>query len=231
MSLGVFSSTKGVIKMKGKDKKLIAVLVVPVVIIAAVAGYYLYPVEEPLRIDEGYAEIWLEYLPGPDEGETYYDKNVTATTYVDGNDNWLEFEVIPLSSSSDTDYQYVRFTLVTNGHFESTYSPQELLFIVKGLDGPDVYNNHQDFLLSGLNISNLTLWPNPMQNTGSRGSVEAFNGFDVDENEFYAEVELRWRIPRENWNKNYTLRLESTVRGMSEDVTSTIDVHIMEVEG
>ncbi len=28
--------------MKGKDKKLIAVFVVPVVIIAAVAGYYLY---------------------------------------------------------------------------------------------------------------------------------------------------------------------------------------------
>ena len=210
--------------MNLKDKRLIAVFVVPVVIIAAVAGYYLYPVEEPLMIDEGFDEMTVEYQQS---WGWIYQLNSTATTNVNDNSR-LEFDVVVDSvvSPSSGDVHDIRIELDATGYFEDDLSPKTLEFRASGFDGVNVSLNDFIFLPKRGTFEGCNLWDGGYNSYG-RGTGTAVVGFNVEQNNFSARrAELEWRIPPSNFGNPYTLEIQAIVGGLSEEVVATIHVHI-----
>ncbi|MGM0404926.1 MAG: hypothetical protein ACQEQM_02135 [Thermoplasmatota archaeon] len=208
---------------------IIAMLVVTMI----VAGYQ--DEGKPIEVDEGYDEMNLGYLPGPNESETFYDedndsssKNATATTSLKDSNGTLEFEVLVESIISTENRQFIHLILSTDGSFEKNDQINKNLFKVKGLDGNNGSNYVYNFDLSCFEGENVELWLPDEFVSGSSGESESFIGFDVKENEFSAGVRIVWNVPRRHWNESYTIRIESIARGQSQDIISNIDVHIQE---
>ena len=226
-------------KITGKisETNKVRVMVIPIVAMLAVtmivAGYR--DEGEPIEVDEGYDEMNLEYLPGPNESETFYDKNrnissknATATTYIGESNNTLEFRIIVQSIMSDGYQQHVKLNLFLDGCVEEKNNLEKNLFELKGLDGNNGSNYVYNFDLSFFEGQNVDLWSSDQFVSGSSGESESFIGFDIKENEFSASARVTWDIPRAYWNETYTIRFESIARGLSQDIVSTIDVQIQE---
>ncbi|MGM0509568.1 MAG: hypothetical protein ACQESD_00370 [Thermoplasmatota archaeon] len=204
------------------------------VITVMVAGYRDEGGQK-IDVEEGHEEIDLEYMPRLDMGKTYQNettgewyKNATAMTYVDGKNNSLKFEVIAESIAFYSEVHEIDLKLRVEGDFKQKYDQERLLFQMQELNGKKSSRNHQDFDNTFVKENKVDLWPEEKYKSGSTGTRRAFIGFDIDENKFSAEGHVTWRIPRSNWNNSYTLRLQSVVKGMSEDVTTTVDVNIQE---
>lgn len=61
--------------------------------------------------------------------------------------------------------------------------------------------------------------------SGARGTETAYPGFDTHEDEFIIRDEISWNIFDEDL-RNYTIELSAEIEGLSEDVTSTVQVTI-----
>ncbi len=218
------------------NKKFHTAMLVPIALLVIGGGLSgrILERQEPITVEEGYEEINLEYVERG-ECKSFYNittdtstKNATAVTYVDGKNNTLEFQVISLAITGTSREQEIYLELRAKGDFKEKYNLENFLFKMQELNGKTPSRNGQNFLKSYLRGENLKEWPAEQSNEGSRGSNQAFLGFDVKENDFSSEVRVTWDIPKSNWNNTYTLRLQSVVKGMSEDVTATVDVNIKE---
>lgn len=220
------------------EEAKVRLMVVPIVAMLAVtmmvAGYQ-QDGEQDIEVEEGYGEMEIEYLPGPDQSETFYDaetdrssKNATATTSLKDSNSTLKFEVLVESIISTENRQFIHLILSTQGSFEKNSQINKNLFKVKGLDENNGSNYIYDFNLACFEGENIELWSPDEYVSGSAGDSESFIGFDIIKNEFSASCELTWKIPRRHWNENYTIRVESIASGLAQDIVSTVDVNIRE---
>ena len=211
--------------MNLKSKKLIAVFVVPVVIIAAVAGYYLYPVEEPLRIDEGYAEMTVTVPPYP-EMESY-NQTTTATTYINGKNNTLELNVHPMFWK----VSFADIRISVESVLEPELEPTDLIITVRTVEAPDVQRCGQYVRppIPDGDISNLSVWHTYENRHTSIGDRESYIGFNINSNEFYFQnlkysVEYPLIDEQEGLESPITVEITAVLRGLSEDVKATVRV-------
>ncbi len=211
--------------MNLKSKKLIAVFVVPVVIIAAVAGYYLYPVEEPLRIDEGYAEMTVTVPPYP-EMESY-NQTTTATTYINGKNNTLELTVHPMFWK----VSFADIRISVESVLEPELEPTDLIITVRTVEAPDVQRCGQYVRppIPDGDISNLSVWHTYENRHTSVGDRESYIGFNINSNEFYFQnlkysVEYPLIDEQEGLESPITVEITAVLRGLSEDVKATVRV-------
>ena len=211
--------------MNLKDKRLIAVFVVPVVIIAAVAGYYLYPVEEPLRIDEGYAEMTVTVPPYP-EMESY-NQTTTATTYINGKNNTLELTVHPMFWK--VSFADIRISI--ESVLEPELEPTDMIITVRTVEAPDVQRCGQYVRppIPDGDISNLSVWHTYENRHTSIGDRESYIGFNINGNEFYFQnlkysVEYPLIDEHEGLESPITVEITAVLRGLSEDVKATVRV-------
>ncbi|MFO7792932.1 MAG: hypothetical protein R6W73_08155 [Candidatus Saliniplasma sp.] len=186
-------------------------------------------------IDSNHDEMSIEYVGKEKDGVSFrnettgeYERNATAITYVDGEENHLSFDVIAESIIGLGESQWVRLVLNVEGKFSEEYSPEEFLFTMRALEGENVSRSHQDFDMGFLEDENLNLWPYEELLMGSGGTEKSFLGFDVEKNEFSGEVQVTWTIEPFDFADDYTLKLNSVVRGMSEEVKSTVEVNLTE---
>ncbi len=206
--------------MKISEKNKTRLMVIPIVAMLAVtmvvAGWQHEEEQLEIDVDEGYDEIVIpeEEVPAENEVENYPQNKSMATTYVN-NESSLEFEVEPIYVGRTKRQQSTRFNLQARGEFDEDLEIEDFQFQVVQEVG-DTYS-----LGNTANISGLTLWEYSKQ----REHPESY-GFDVDSNEFTAEIDYVWTISREDWEEPHTLELEAIVGGLSEDVTVSIDVHI-----
>ena len=215
--------------MNLKNKKLIAVFVVPVVIIAVVAGYYLYPVEEPIHVEEGYDEITVTVPPYP-EFETF-DKEVTAISYINDHNNSMELTVRAFNWKSTSGKIFIS----VESELERSFEPRDLIVKVRAVNSPDINNTYRNFLISYLyeydnNTINLETWDNHRNLYGARGERECFVGFDLTDRNFYMEnLVLQIDYPlldytKEDLESPITIEITAVLRGLSEDVKATVRV-------
>ncbi|MEF8833102.1 MAG: hypothetical protein V5A66_06270 [Candidatus Thermoplasmatota archaeon] len=220
-----------------KEKNKIRMMVVPVVAMLAVtmvvAGWQY---EEQVEIEEGYDEMSIEYVGKEKDGVSFrnettgeYEKNATAITYVDGEENYLKFDVIARDITGPGNDQRLRLILDVEGRFDQEYNLDEFMFTMRAIEGENVSRSHQDFDMGFLEEDYLDLWPYEDLLMGSRGTEKSFLGFDLEENEFSGEVQVTWTINEPYPEESHTLRLKSVVRGkLSEDVGATVDVNVQE---
>ena len=203
---------------EGKVRMMVIPIVAMLAVTMVVAGWQHGEEQLEIDVDEGYDEIVIpeEMIKIP-EGEnvtgTYPQNKSMATTYVN-NESSLEFEVEPEAVVSDPRRHSVHFTLKARGEFDEDLEIEDFQFQVVQEVG-DTYS-----LGNTANISGLTLWEYSKQ----REHPESY-GFDVDSNEFTAEIDYVWTISREDWGEPHTVELEAIVGGLSEDVSVGIDVH------
>ncbi|GEM_PF-3610390 len=217
--------------------KTITLLLVPVLLIAAVAGYYLYEDEQPIDVEEGYVEIDVEYRDGLVEGtdltDKYYEnKTSTAVSIVDENYT-LELTILVHQSSivgKTGEYQTIIY-LYAVGNFSDSYDLDEFIFSVEGLGGENTIDNHVNFQLGTYEGNNTSFvgYDEPSKyQLGVRGDRKAFVTFDVEDGHFSVSTRLDILIGESNLVNPYTYRFGGTLTGLSEDVTSTIDLTFME---
>ena len=222
--------------MKVKDKKLIAVLVVPVIVIAAVGGYYLYPVEEPLRIEEGFAEMTVTVPPYP-EFETF-DKEVTASSYINDHNNSIELTVRAFNWKATSGMIFIS----VESELERSFEPKDLIVKVRTVNSPDINNTHRDFSMSYLyehdnNTINLETWDNHRNLYGARGERECFVGFDLTDRNFYMEnlvLDVSYPLldyTKEDLESPITIEITAVLRGLSENVKATVRVNYVPMGG
>ncbi len=217
--------------MNLKNKKLITVFVVPVVIIAAVAGYFVMNEwEESLpevHVQEGFAEMTVEYQP-PTESRSISSHNirpnVTSTTYID-TDSILELSiysgyVYAQPEGIDPAMNRVRLFVRASGSFEEYLSPKTLEFRVRGLEGDNVSFNSHPF------ISRIETGLEGSYNPYGTGTNMITSSSNILSNNFSKSIELIWQIPNVNLGNPYTLEIQAVVGGFAEEVVATIHVHI-----
>ena len=204
--------------MKISEKNKTRLMVIPIVAMLAVtmvvAGWQHEEEQLEIDVDEGYDEIVIpeEEVPAENEVENYPQNKSMATTYVN-NESSLEFEVEPIYVGRTKRQQSTRFNLQARGEFDEDLEIEDFQFQVVQEEG---------YAYSlGNTASGLTLW----EYSKRQEHPESY-GFDVDSNEFTAEIDYVWTISREDWEEPHTLELEAIVGGLSEDVTVSIDVHI-----
>ncbi len=220
--------------MNLKSKKLITVFVVPVVIIAAVAGYYLYPVEEPIRVDEGYGELTIGPVNNFDPvsgwaGRCLRHKNVTGVTTVNSVSQ-LSLRVEPLARWLDgrpfPSEQTFRSNFQVRGAFEGDLNIESLRIEVTETQSNET--SSVQFWIQDIEIDGGELWPEKEFSAGQsfpNPDDSAFIGFDLYSNEFVASGSMMW-LSR-SIEENFTLQFQAIVKGnFSERVVSTVVLYI-----
>ena len=182
--------------------------------------------EEQVDIDvvPGHGEIIIpeEEIPGEDKGNvtgTYPQNKSIATTYVN-NESYLEFEVKPESVMSDNWRHRINFKLRARGEFEEDLEIDDFQFLAVESDGGFILNSY-NYHGPTANLSGVSPWEYSKQ----QEQPYSF-GFDVDSNEFTAEIGTDWAIVRENWRDAFTLEMKAIVGGLAEEVSVSIDVHV-----
>ncbi|MEF8832783.1 MAG: hypothetical protein V5A66_04605 [Candidatus Thermoplasmatota archaeon] len=225
--------------MSMSEETKLRLMVIPIVAMLAVtmivAGWQQEGEQVEIDVEEGYEEIGIEYLPRLDMGKTFrnettgnYYKNATAITYLEEKNNSLHFQVIVESIVRSSDEHEIDLKLQADGNFKEKFEPEKLLFQMQELNAKNVSRNHHDFDITFVKENNVDLWPQEKYIGGSLGTHPAYIGFDINGNRFSAEGHVTWTIPRSNWNNTYTLRLQSFVKGLAQDVPATVEVYIQE---
>jgi len=223
------------ISEEGKVRLMVIAIVAMLAITMVVAGWQ-YEEQVEIDIQEGSAEINIEYLEEKGEVEDV-SKSAVATTEVEENSE-LELNVfvgtmVTLGVEEQTE---IVVSMDATGEFEEELTPDSFRFSGRILyDGEDEVAEVPllHFETGYTDIDNGSVWAGRRHKLSTRGleAVEpAFIGFDLDDNSFDAESRMLWYIPFDN-EVPHTLELKAIVEGMSEEVTSTVQVNISEPEG
>ena len=221
----------GSISEENKVRMMVVSIVAMLVVTMVVAGC-LEEGEEQVEIDvdEGYDEIVIPEEEQPNEGgpETYPQNQSIVTTNVN-NESSLEFEVEPMEIMRGEGRMFVTIKLSAEGTFEEELDVSTFKFRASEKEESESPFNSVEFQTRYTQIDGGERWPPHEQQIGKAmvgpGNF-AYDGYDLNSNEFSVETMLYWEIDSENIGEEFTLQLEAIVGGLSEDVPATIDVHL-----
>ncbi|MFO7791541.1 MAG: hypothetical protein R6W73_00980 [Candidatus Saliniplasma sp.] len=194
-------------------------MVIPIIAMLAVtmmiAGYRDEGEEQvDIEVDEGYDEISLEYLPENSSPISYPSDAAIANTSVN-NDSYMDLHVIPRFIGSSSFRQMIRLVIIVEGMIDEELEPEYILL------ENEVSDSSTDFMLTETSINNESISEYHPQ-TDSIRRVGSY----IHTNEFTFETLLQWDIYPENWGEPLTLELKATLRGLSEEVPATVNVHL-----
>ncbi|MFW6072065.1 MAG: hypothetical protein ACOC6U_01040 [Thermoplasmatota archaeon] len=216
------------LKISDKNRPRLTLIVI-FLIFVSITAYSLNNAEskQKITVDEGYEKIKMKHYNGEDLGIVYGDiLNTTAVTTIDKQSS-LELKVVPRSITVNNDYHQINIEIYTEGDFSSKHEIKVFKFTAAEKKKSEKPYNHLNYYLSSTGIDNGNMWSAEDQSQGvvAVGPDKiAFVGFDLISKKFSTSTELSWRIPVENIGNNYTLELKGVVKGLSEDVTVTIDI-------
>ncbi|GEM_PF-5117576 len=220
--------------MENPNKKFLALLLVPVLLIAAVAGYYLYDDTIDVDVDEGFAELSICELP--EEGEILPgmeflqdDNSTTVKTYVN-DDSYIKMNISSLYIIRCPVELRIIFDIHIEGVFEKELDIETLKLV--GFEPTETEGpfNGLDVFTSYTNIEGGEMWPENVQRLGGRlvsPESRVFTGYDLDSNSFTLDNRLQWVLPSENIGEELTLELRGVIDGrISQEVITTLQIHI-----
>ncbi len=223
--------------MNLKRKEVYVTILVILLVFSSIIIYSLNNENEnkmKITVDEGYDEIVIPEEEQPDENDvenvtgTNLQNKSTVTTNVN-NESSLEFEVEPRSITKSLDLMQVRIKLSAEGYFVDELDVSTFKFRVSEKEESESPFNGVDFKTSYSQIEGGERWPPHEQQIGKAmvgpGNF-AYDGYDLNSNEFSVETMLYWEIDPENIGEEFTLQLEAIVGGLSEDVPATIDIRL-----
>ena len=213
-------------------------MVIPIVAMLAVtmivAGYRYEG--EPIEVVEGYQTLEVEYrenlVEETDLTDKYYENETATAVTTVNNESTLELNVEMFMSSITGPGNYqTKIWLSAEGEFSDDLDPDEIRLTAQGLDGKNTIQNALDFETSqneGTNASFVDWEETEKINTGARGEHEAFITFDVEEGEFHINTRVETRINEENIGNQYSYEFQAILDGLSEEVSSTVEVTFLE---
>ncbi len=229
MSVSLYLFESGNISGKISEENKVRVMILPIiamlVITMIVAGYR--DEREPIEVDENPGELTIEYRTIEDQvGEP--DVKAIGSTVVN-NDSHLELETNVTNISPGGEFQRIFVRLNAEGAFEKELQIDAFKFTASETEENEPPFNGIDFESSKSRIEGGEIWPTERQRTGvltSSPEHYAYEGYDLDSNDFTANSILMWSIPTENVGEEFSLEIQAVVHGLSEDVTATVQVDI-----
>ncbi|MFW6142562.1 MAG: hypothetical protein ACOC53_08410, partial [Candidatus Saliniplasma sp.] len=198
----------------------IAMLVITMVI----AGYRD---EGEMKIEEDPGELTLQHRTGEDQVGEPEAKAIGST--VVNNDSHLELETNVTKISPGGEFEHIIIHLTAEGTFEEDLEIDTFKFTASETEESEPPFNGIDFESSKSRIEGGEIWPTERQRTGvltSSPEHYAYEGYDLESNDFTVDSILMWSIPEENVGEEFSLEIQSVVHGLSEDVTATVHVHL-----
>ncbi len=171
-------------------------------------------------VDEGFDEMTLEYLPGPDEVTTYPNVSATATTHIN-NDSYMKFDVIPRSIMVTERSQIINLNLSAETILAEDLKPTSFKFTFRLIEAEEFADNFMHFQKERTETDNNTF---VFEERISRYSHALH--FDVNSYVFHTETLLQWDIWNTSWGYPATLEVTASLDGFAEEVVATIYVHI-----
>ncbi len=215
------------------EETKVRLMVVPIVAMLAVT-MMVTGWQQDIVVEEGYNEMGIEYreniIEETDLTDKYYEnKTCTAVTTVNENNTLeLTIEMFMSSLTGEGDYQTI-IKMSAEGEFFSDLKPSEIRLTAKGLEGENTSNNFLDFLTSQNKCKNASFvgWEETEKRSpGARGEHESFITFDVEKGEFNIETRVQIVIDESNIGNEYSYQFQAVLDGLSEDVTTTVLLHI-----
>ena len=205
-------------------------MVIPIVAMLAVtmvvAGWQ-YEEKQEIDVEENPGELTIEHRTIEDQvGEP--EEEATGTASVN-NDSHLELETNITKISPSGEFQRIFVRLNAGGNFEKELQIDAFKFTASETEENEPPFNGIDFESSKSRIEGGEIWPTEKQRTGVLASSPehyAYEGYDLDSNDFTVNSILMWSIPKENVGEEFSLEIQAVVHGLSEDVTATVQVHI-----
>ncbi|MFO7791725.1 MAG: hypothetical protein R6W73_01925 [Candidatus Saliniplasma sp.] len=211
-------------------------MVLPIIAMLAVtmivAGYWNEGEQIEIDVDEGYQELEVEYrenlVEETDLTDKYYENETATSVTTVNNESTLELNVEMFMSSITGEGNYqTKIWLSAEGKFSSDLDPDEIRLTAQGLGGKNTRKNRLDFLTSsneGKNASFVGWDETEKISPGARGEHESFITFDVEEERFNIETMVQIGIDESNIGNEYSYQFQSVLGGLSEEVTSTVEV-------
>jgi len=212
---------------EGKVRLMVVPIVAMLAVTMVVAGWQH---EGPIEWEKGYDEMEIEYVepgeavPSPEEDREM--EKVTAITEINDGRSTIEFsvETISISRGGHPTRSTVTLGLLAEGDFEENLSPESIRFTAELVNETTESFISFSFLKGYIEAEGATLWPTEdIRSVG--GSETAYIGFDIHEDEFTIWDEISWQIYDEDLG-TYTLELRAEIEGLSEEITSTVQVTI-----
>jgi len=218
---------------EGKVRLLVIPIVAMLAVTMVVAGWQY---EESIEWEKGYQELEVDYreniVEETDLTDKYYENKTTTAVTTVNNESTLELTVEMFMSSMTGEGNYeTKIRLSAEGEFSSDLEPDEIRLTAQGLDGKDTIQNVLDFRTSQNEVDNASVvsWEEmDKHNIGGRGTEEAFQTFEVDGPEFSTETEITITISEENIGNEYSYEFQAILGGLSEEVSSTVEVTFLE---
>ena len=200
---------------KRKEVKVLAIAVPIIFLLGSVYWYLNLPPE--LRIKEGYGEITFMYI----EDGTAISGNlsVSAATVVN-NKSTLKLSLLHYRIDRSGGTEDLFLSILVNGVFSDDVMPRVLKISTRSFNST---KNEQDFHVSSMRESGLKRWPPEKLPHGTVGEKPAWVGYDVENGEFSAYIELVWTV---YGTGNYTLRLTVGVVIGNTNVPGVMDIHL-----
>ncbi|MFP4001554.1 MAG: hypothetical protein ACLFU5_06595 [Thermoplasmata archaeon] len=225
-------------KIPGKISETTKVRVMVLAIIAMlavtmiVAGWQQGE-EQDIEVEEGYSEIVAKVPQNPESLDI--DNSTKSLSQINDRNNSLELSVrLDNWKGGSNDYTVEIFVSVES-NLQTAFEPKALKIKARTLNAPNVSRNHLDFQRSHGETKNLTRWAPSKIISGVAGKGYCFDGFDIKNRNFQAEhilIDNQYELSEE-WaqlESPITLEITAVMKGLSEDVTATVDVTFTQEE-
>jgi len=217
------------ISEEGKVRLMVIPIVAMLAVTMVVAGWQY---EEQVEIDteENPGELTIEHhMEGyQNKSKNFENVSASATTTVN-NESTLNLNIEPISIRVDSFWQSIKIDLSAEGSFEEDLDVEAFKFRAGETEENEEPFNDLHFKSARSQIDEGELWPSEKRRSGVitvSPDHYAYEAFDVHSNEFDVEAQLDWDMPPENMGEEFTLKLEAVVAGLSEEVSSTVYLHI-----
>lgn len=215
------------------EKTKVRLMVVPIVAMLAVTmvvvGWQQGEEQVEIEIEEELGELTIEHLAMDDQPVVLGDEvNATGTSTVN-NESHLELKANPKKISSGGEAERIYIHLTAKGTFEEDLKVDTFKFTSSEMVNNEPPFNGIDFETSSSQIEGGEPWPSDKQRSGVKAASPehyAYQGYDLESNEFVVENVLYWSFPEENVGEESSLEIQAIVHGLSEDVTATIQVNV-----
>jgi len=200
---------------EGRTRFLVVVIAAILVVTVVVAGLQREEESElpEFEVRRGKNETSIEYVEAG-KPSVDYNRSIMANTTID-EETVLEFEVVISATMYGDVYHWTMLSLSVESNLPEELNPEKLRF--EAYEDNDISKN-------------IIFWRESSMIDNGSVREDVYLGyreiFDIHSNEFKAESEVVWKIPERNWGAPFTLNLEAAIEGLSEEVSSSIDVHI-----
>jgi len=203
-------------------------LVVILLIFVSITAYSLNNVEskQKITVDEGYGEISVEYY-NPENitdgvgGRDYFNKSVNTTTNINEESKLglkvnLRSCLVSVHDNLNYGIQTFNINIECHGNLTDSLNPDKMVLKAESVGNYSV-SSLPYFLTSHTFIDNGSVAENYHTNKET---------LKLNSQIFQSKGLLCIDVEQEEWGNPYTIEIQAELKGLTEDVTATVDLHI-----